>query len=139
MHWWGCTGKEDLIQAYWKGGENLLFTWKKIALQNLLFSVKHHHESGIGIHTSPLSWSSLPALSPSHPLGCYRAPVWVFWADSKVPLDICFTYGVVKFHISLSIHLTFTLLSSRGEISYTEWNKSEREKQISYMNAYMKI
>ena len=26
----------------------------------------HHHESVIGIHTSPLSWNSLPPLSPSH-------------------------------------------------------------------------
>ena len=27
----------------------------------------HHHESVIGIHTSPPSWNSLPPLSPSHP------------------------------------------------------------------------
>ena len=31
------------------------------------------HESAIGIRISPPSWTPLPPLSPSHPLGCRKA------------------------------------------------------------------
>ena len=33
-------------------------------------------------------------------------------SHSKVPLAIYFTYGIVNFHVTLSIHLTFPLLPS---------------------------
>ena len=39
----------------------------------MLISAKHQHESAIGVHMSPLSWTFFP--SPSTPLGCYPALV----------------------------------------------------------------
>ena len=40
----------------------------------LLFSVKPQHESAIGIHVSPPSWTSLPSPSPSHPSRLMQSP-----------------------------------------------------------------
>ena len=40
----------------------------------LLFSVKHQHESAIGIHMSPPSWTSLPSPSTSHPSKLIQSP-----------------------------------------------------------------
>ena len=51
----------------------------------MLGSAKHQHESAIGTHISPPTWTSLPAPSPSTPLGCSRALVWVPWNIQQIP------------------------------------------------------
>ena len=84
------------------------FYWRIIVLQILLFFVKPQHEAAIGIHISPLFWTSLPSPSPSHPSSWYRGPVWVFWAIRQIPLAVYSTYGYVSFHVTLSIHLTLS-------------------------------
>ena len=75
-----------------------------------LFSVNYQHESAIGIHMSPPSWTSLPSPSPSHPsmltqshcLSSLRHTTNSYW------LSIYFTYGNIRFRVTLSIHLTFS-------------------------------
>ena len=49
---------------------NLFFNWRIIAFRNVLFSVKHQHESAIDIHMSPPSRTSLP----SHPSSLLQSP-----------------------------------------------------------------
>ena len=56
----------------------------------LLFSVKPQHESATGIYMSPLSWTSLPSPTPSHPLDCYRAPICVPWDIEQIPIGCLF-------------------------------------------------
>ena len=50
---------------------NLFFTWRIIALEYCVVSAMHQHESPIGVHMSPPSWTSLPLPSHPTPLGCY--------------------------------------------------------------------
>ena len=50
-----------------------VFSWRIIALQYYVF-VKHPHESAIGIHMSPPSWTSLPPPSPAHPTRLSQSP-----------------------------------------------------------------
>ena len=59
----------------------------------MLVSAKHQHESAMGIHSSPPSWTHLPP-RPT-PLGCHRAPGWSSVSHSKFPLALCFTFGSV--------------------------------------------
>ena len=42
----------------------------------MLVSAKHQHESAFGIQISPLSWTSLPPPSASHPSRLLQSPVW---------------------------------------------------------------
>ena len=58
---------------------------------------------------SPLSWIFLHLFPPPTPLDCHRAPIWIPWVIQQVPLAICFTYGIVSFHVTLSIYLTPSL------------------------------
>ena len=63
----------------------------KLLYRILLFSAKYyHHESAIGIHVSPPSWtlSHLPPHSAS--LGCYRAPAGVPWVIQQIPIGYLF-------------------------------------------------
>ena len=81
---------------------NLFFNGKIIVLQNFVFC-QHQHESAIGIHMSP------PISLPIPPLQVDTEPLFEFSETySKFPLAIYFTYGNVSFHITLSIHLTFS-------------------------------
>ena len=50
-----------------------IFSWRIIALQYCVF-VKHPHESAIGIHMSPPSWTSFPPPSPAHPSRLSQSP-----------------------------------------------------------------
>ena len=61
---------------------------------------------------SPPSWTALLSPSPSHPSACCRAPLEFPESHSQFPLAIHFTYGIVNFYVTLSIHLPFSLLSS---------------------------
>ena len=56
----------------------------------VLVSAKHQHESLIGIHMSPHSWTSLPPPSHPIPLGCYWSPVWVSWVIQQIPTGYLF-------------------------------------------------
>jgi len=64
------------------------------------------------VHSCPC-----PPETPSHfplhpiPLGCYRASEFPE-SYSRFPLAIYFTYGIVSFHVTVSIHLTLSLLTS---------------------------
>ena len=44
-----------------------IFNWRIIALQIVLVSAIHQHDSAIGIHMFPLSWPFLPPPVPSQP------------------------------------------------------------------------
>ena len=55
-----------------------------------LFSVKPQQGSAIGICVSPPFWNSLPSSSQLHPLGWYRAPVWVSWDIQQIPIGYLF-------------------------------------------------
>ena len=69
---------------------NLLFKLKDIALQNFAVFRQNQHESAIGTHMSSTSWTSFPSPSSSHPVGCYRAPVWVPWVIQQIPIGCVF-------------------------------------------------
>ena len=58
---------------------NLFLIEGKLLYSIVLVSAKYQHESTTGIPMSPPSWTSLPPPAPTHPWGCYRAPVWVPW------------------------------------------------------------
>ena len=89
----------------------------------MLVSATHQHESAIGMHMSPPSWTSLP---PSHPSR---------WSQS-IEFELPASYS--KF--PLTIYFTCTWVSSNEvdepRAHYTEWSKSEGEEQTSYINAY---
>ena len=53
------------------------------------------HESAIGIPVSSPSWPSLPPSTPSHPLGCYRAQVWVPWAIQQIWEDVIIVLTII--------------------------------------------
>ena len=78
----------------------LIFIWRIIALQN--FAVFCQTSTRISHRYTYVP--SLLNLSPHPtPLDCHRAPVWVPWSYSKFFLAIFFTYGIVSFHVALSI------------------------------------
>ena len=52
----------------------LFFNWRIIAYRILLFSFKPQHESAIGIHKSPPSWTFLQSPFPSHPSTLIQSP-----------------------------------------------------------------
>ena len=56
----------------------------------VLASAKHQHESAIDIPMSPPCWTSLQPPSPSTPLGCYRALVWVPWVIEQISTGCLF-------------------------------------------------
>ena len=52
-----------------------IFNWRTIALQYCVgFCHTSKHESPIGIHMSPPSWTSLPSPTPSHPSSLLQSP-----------------------------------------------------------------
>ena len=59
-----------------------------------------------------------PSYIPPHPtlLDCHRAPVWLPWVIQQI-LSGSFTYGIVSFHVTLSIHLILSLLPPAVSIS----------------------
>ena len=57
---------------------------------------EHQHESAVGIHMSPPSWTYLPPPSPSHPSRLSQSTGFgIPMSYSKFPLAISFTYGNV--------------------------------------------
>ena len=74
----------------------------------LCFSVIHEQESALGTPMSPASHL------PPHPtLPPVAEPLLQFpESHSKFPLPICLTYGIVNFHVGLSVHLPVPLLPS---------------------------
>ena len=79
----------------------------RIALQN--FVVFCHTSRISHRYTHVPSLPDFPHISLPMPSACHRFPE----SDSKFPLAICFTHGIVNFCITLSLHLPFSLLSSR--------------------------
>ena len=70
----------------------------------LWFSVIHQQESAIGTPMSPPS--------PPHPSRLLGSLFEFPESHSKFPLAIYFTYGIVNFHVTLSIHLILSLFLS---------------------------
>ena len=67
--WW--TGKLGVLQSM--GSQSVGHNW--VTEQTIeLVSAKHQHESAIGTHMSPPSWTSLPLPSPSHPSRLLQSP-----------------------------------------------------------------
>ena len=70
----------------------------------MLFSAIHQHEPALSVHVSPLSWTSLPPPAPFHPVGCYRAPVWVPHVMQQIPVVCVFCISwCVCFHAAFSV------------------------------------
>ena len=67
-----------------------------IAVQNFLqklteFSVKHQHESAVGIHMFPATWTSLPSPPTSHSSRLIQSPpFWVSWDIQQIPIGCLF-------------------------------------------------
>ena len=79
----------------------------------LLFSDKYQHESALGIHMSLPSWTSLPSLIPSHPSRLLQSTCLSSLSQpANSPWVSYFTYGIVSFHVTLFIQLTFSFLTS---------------------------
>ena len=83
----------------------------------LWFSVKHQQESARGTPMSPSSRTSLPSPFPSHPSRLLQSPCLSSLSDTANSHWLPILYGVVSFslctsHVTLSIHLTLSLLSS---------------------------
>ena len=86
-----------------------IFYWRIIALQNFAVSCQTSKWITIGLHISP-SLLNLPPISfPIPPLQDDTDPLFQFSEpNSKLPLTIHFTYGRVRFLVTLSIHLTLS-------------------------------
>ena len=67
-----------------------LIDWRLLYNMCLIFVI-HQHELTIGVHVSPPLWISFPSPVHSHPLGYYRAPVWVPWIIQQIPIGCLFT------------------------------------------------
>ena len=91
--------KKPIFLDIWK---NYLFLIGGYLLYNIvLISAMHQHESAIGIHISPPSWTSLSPPTTSHTLGGHRRMVWVPVSYRKFPLAIS---KCLYFHATFSIH-----------------------------------
>ena len=69
-----------------------IFNWLMIGLQ---YCFDFCHSSTWINHRCtyvPPSWVSLPPPAHPHPLGYYRAPVWVPWVTQQIPIGYLFTY-----------------------------------------------
>ena len=55
----------------------VIFNWRIIALQCCIFSTIHQHESAIGIHMAPPSWTSVPPPIPHHPPSRLSQGTWL--------------------------------------------------------------
>ena len=78
----------------------------------MLVSAKHQHESDIGIHMSPPSWTSLTPPSPSQPSRLIQSP-WFEFPESyrKFSLVIYFTYVNISFHVTHCINPILSLMN----------------------------
>ena len=56
----------------------------------MLVSATQQHDSATGTHVSPLSWSSLPSPTPSHPSRLSRSTGWVPRVTQKIPTGYLF-------------------------------------------------
>ena len=69
----------------------------------MLVSAIHQHESAIGVHMSPPSWTSLPPPTPSHPSRLSQSTGFELpESHRKFPLAVCSTYGNVYVSVLLS-------------------------------------
>ena len=86
----------------------LFFLEGKLLYKILLFSVKPQHESAFWMNQHE-SLLKLPPISlPIPPLWVDTEPLFEFPEPHR--LALCFTYGNVSFHGTLSIHLTLSSL-----------------------------
>ena len=82
----------------------------------LLFFVKPQHESAIGTHMSPPSWTFPSSPSPSHPSRLIQSPCFgVSWNIQQIPFFYHFTYGNVSFMGSQRVGHDWAL-----ELNWTE-------------------
>ena len=90
-----------------------VFNWRIIALQNFVVFLSYINKNQPQVYPC-----ALPPKPPSHhspypTLLDVTEPLFEFPESySKFPLAIYFTYGVVNFHVTLSIHLTLSILPS---------------------------
>ena len=77
---------------------------RQLLYRILWFSVIHQQESTIGTPMSPSSRTSCPSSSPSYPSRLSHSSCLSSLSHGKFPLAICFTYGILHFHVTLSIH-----------------------------------
>jgi len=80
-----------------------IFNWRIITLQYCVDSYLHQHQSAIGTHVFPPSWTSFPPPTLSHRSWLSQSSGFGLPASyNKFPLAICFTYGNVYVSTLLS-------------------------------------
>ena len=80
----------------------------------MLFSVKPQHESAIGIHMSPPSWTSLSPPNHPTPLGCHRALSWAPCVTQQISMAYLILHLVVHMFQCCSLNLSHPLLPLLG-------------------------
>ena len=90
----------------------LLFKFKINCFTEFSDFLSYVHKNQPEVHPCPLPLGPSSHL-PHHPtlLDSHRATLWVPWVIQKIPIGY-FTCGIVNFHVTLFIHLTFSFLLS---------------------------
>ena len=78
----------------------------QLLYRSLLFSVKPEHESAIGIHISPPSWTSLPSPSLSYPSRLIQSPCLSFLRHPVNSWWLSILYMVIKVSMLLSPYIS---------------------------------
>ena len=81
-------GRKELDMNEW-------LNWTELLYNIGLIAAIHQHESAIGIHMSPLSWTSLPPPILSHLSRLLQSPSLTSLRYSKFPLAFYFIYSSV--------------------------------------------
>ena len=116
---WFCLSLTCIFLMSWKlHWASLIFKMYSFLIEgSLLYNIvlasgTDQHESAIGIHTSPSSWTSLPPSTHPTLLDSYKAPIWVLWVIQQIPIGYLFYTWSCKFpwyslHISHPLFPTF--------------------------------
>ena len=116
-----------------------------------LVSVMHWQESATGIHMSPPSWTPSYFLHHPTPLGCHRAVGWVpcaalftvartwkqpRWSLTNEWIQTLWYIYILEYYSAIKRWCIWVRPNEVDEprACYTEWNKSERQRQILYIN-----
>ena len=94
---WFCLSLTCIFLMSWKlHWASLIFKMYSFLIEgSLLYNIvlasgTDQHESAIGIHTSPSSWTSLPPSTHPTLLDSYKAPIWVLWVIQQIPVGYLF-------------------------------------------------
>ena len=103
----------------------------------MFVSAIHQHESAIGIHTSPPSWTSLPLSTPSHLSGLSQSTRFELPASyNKFPLTI---YKPQGFSNSMSACFPYMRTLRKTEWARKGQERWTRQKPESFCNLISEV